>query len=80
MIWLLPRALTAIVAMIVGGLAGLLAGHANAQILGVLIGGALAVGVIAIFDTARGRSQIILGPRSCCQADTAGAATCCVSR
>ena len=54
MIWLLPRALTAIVAMIVGGLAGLLAGHANAQILGVLIGGAFAVGVIAIFDTARG--------------------------
>ena len=54
MIWLLPRALTAIVAMIVGGLAGLLAGHANAQILGVLIGGTLAVGVIAVFDTARG--------------------------
>ena len=54
MIWLLPRALTAIVAMIVGGLTGLLAGHANAQILGVLIGGALAVGVIAVFDTARG--------------------------
>ena len=36
MIGLLPRALTAIVAKIVGGLAGLLAGHANAQILGVL--------------------------------------------
>ena len=54
MIWLLPRALTAIVAMIVGGLVGLLAGHANAHILGVLLGGALAVGVIAVFDTARG--------------------------
>ncbi|HEY9065587.1 MAG TPA: phosphate regulon sensor histidine kinase PhoR [Burkholderiaceae bacterium] len=55
MIWLIPRALTAIVAVIVGGLAGMLVGgHGHAQILGALTGGGIAVGVIAIFDTVRG--------------------------
>ena len=54
MTWLLPRILSAVVAMLAGGLIGLfVAGGASAP-FGALLGGACAVGMIAVCDTLRG--------------------------
>jgi two-component system phosphate regulon sensor histidine kinase PhoR len=52
--WLLPRALSAVVAAVVGALAGLLVAGEHAEVRGALIGGAVAVALIALIDTARG--------------------------
>ena len=56
--WLLPRVLASVLAMAIGGLAGLLTGHASNALLGVLLGAATAAGVIAVFDTLRGHRLI----------------------
>lgn len=53
--WLLPRLLAGMLAMVAGGLTGFAIGRAvNAPITSVLLGGALAVGGVALFDTMRG--------------------------
>ena len=55
MSWLVPRILAGVLAMVVGALVGMLAGHAfNAPLVGELLGGACAVAVFATFDTMRG--------------------------
>lgn len=54
MTWLLPRILAGVMAMLIGGLAGLVIGRSDAPTLGVMIGGACAVAAIAVFDTLRG--------------------------
>jgi len=64
--WLLPRIVAGVLAMIVGGLAGhLLGAPAHSPVLSVLIGGAAAVGLIAVFDTLRGYRLInwLRGPQ-----------------
>ena len=66
MSWLLPRIVAGVLAMIVGGLAGhLLGAPAHSPVLSVLIGGAAAVGLIAVFDTLRGYRLInwLRGPQ-----------------
>jgi len=53
--WLLPRLLTRVLAMLAGGLAGLLLGRpAESPVASVLIGAAVAVGLLAVVDTLRG--------------------------
>ena len=55
MTWLLPRLLAGFVAMLAGGFVGYLLGNpVHAPVVSVLIGGGLAVGVLAVFDTLRG--------------------------
>jgi two-component system phosphate regulon sensor histidine kinase PhoR len=55
MTWLLPRLLAGFLAMAGGGVVGyLLGGPVRAPVLSVLLGGGLAVGVLAVFDTLRG--------------------------
>ena len=52
---MLPRILAGVLAMLVGGLVGFLVGReAHAPVLSMLLGGACAVGVSAVFDTLRG--------------------------
>jgi two-component system phosphate regulon sensor histidine kinase PhoR len=53
--WLLPRIVAGMLAMVVGGLAGFLLGEpAHSPVISVMVGGAAAVGLIAVFDTLRG--------------------------
>jgi two-component system phosphate regulon sensor histidine kinase PhoR len=53
--WFLPRIVTRVVAMVVGGLAGYFLGRpVEAPIVSVLIGAACAVALLAVLDTARG--------------------------
>jgi two-component system phosphate regulon sensor histidine kinase PhoR len=54
MTWLLPRILASVLAMLAGGVVGLVIGRANAPALGLLFGGGCAVAAIAVFDTLRG--------------------------
>jgi two-component system phosphate regulon sensor histidine kinase PhoR len=59
MSWLLPRLLAGFVALAVGGLIGYMVGEpVHAPILSVLLGGGLAVGVLAAIDTLRGARLI----------------------
>jgi two-component system phosphate regulon sensor histidine kinase PhoR len=53
--WLLPRLIAGVLAMVVGGLIGFGVGRSiGAPLLGAMVGGACAVGLLAIFDTLRG--------------------------
>jgi two-component system, OmpR family, phosphate regulon sensor histidine kinase PhoR len=52
--WLLPRALAALCATVVGGLIGGMVGRLDAPVLGALLGLAVAFGVIAVRDTLHG--------------------------
>jgi two-component system phosphate regulon sensor histidine kinase PhoR len=53
--WLLPRLVTRVLAMLAGGLAGFLLGRpAEAPVVSVLIGAAVAVALLAVLDTLRG--------------------------
>ena len=54
MTWLLPRIFSTLLAMGVGGAAGLLVTRSNGLVMGALLGGALALGAIAVRDTVRG--------------------------
>lgn len=55
MSWLLPRLLAGFVAMLAGGVVGYLLGNpVHAPVVSVLLGGGLAVGGLAVFDTLRG--------------------------
>jgi two-component system phosphate regulon sensor histidine kinase PhoR len=54
MIWLLPRIAITVIAMMVGGLFGLLIGRGGAPLLGAAFGAATALGAIATRDTLRG--------------------------
>ena len=55
MTWLLPRLVAGVLAMIAGGVGGLLVERPGAaSALGVLIGGTCAIAAIAVFDTLRG--------------------------
>jgi two-component system, OmpR family, phosphate regulon sensor histidine kinase PhoR len=54
MIWLLPRLLAGALAMAAGALIGLWIEHANASIVGLLLGGAFAISVIVVRDTLHG--------------------------
>ena len=54
MTWLLPRILTTLLAMGVGGAAGLLVPRTGGPVLGAVLGGALVLGAIAVRDTVRG--------------------------
>jgi two-component system, OmpR family, phosphate regulon sensor histidine kinase PhoR len=55
MTWLVPRILAGVMAMCIGGMVGVMVGRSlNAPILSVLIGGACAVALFAVFDTLRG--------------------------
>jgi two-component system, OmpR family, phosphate regulon sensor histidine kinase PhoR len=59
MTWLVPRILAGVLAMLAGGLVGVLLGRSfNAPILSALVGGASAVAVFAVFDTVRGYKLI----------------------
>ena len=53
MTWLLPRIIATLVAMVLGGLAGLIHGL-NVPVLGALLGAAFALGAIALRDTLHG--------------------------
>ncbi|MEP6876376.1 MAG: phosphate regulon sensor histidine kinase PhoR [Burkholderiales bacterium] len=52
--WLLPRVLATAIAAVIGGLIGVMVVQWDAPVLGALLGGALALGVIAVRDTLRG--------------------------
>jgi two-component system, OmpR family, phosphate regulon sensor histidine kinase PhoR len=52
--WLLPRVLATAFAAVIGGLIGVMVVQWDAPVLGALLGGALALGVIAVRDTLRG--------------------------
>ena len=52
--WLLPRIVAAAIAMVVGGLAGLVIPGLNAPVLGAFLGFAFALGVISVRDTLHG--------------------------
>ncbi|MBX3604690.1 MAG: phosphate regulon sensor histidine kinase PhoR [Piscinibacter sp.] len=53
--WLLPRIFAGVLAMVLGGLAGYLLGEpARSPVLSVMVGGAAAVGIVAVLDTLRG--------------------------
>jgi two-component system, OmpR family, phosphate regulon sensor histidine kinase PhoR len=52
--WLLPRAVAAFGAMVIGGLIGGMVGRLDAPVLGALLGLAVAFGVIAVRDTLHG--------------------------
>jgi two-component system phosphate regulon sensor histidine kinase PhoR len=54
MIWLLPRLLAVVLAMLAGGLMGLWFDHADASVVGLLLGGAFAISVIVLRDTLHG--------------------------
>jgi two-component system phosphate regulon sensor histidine kinase PhoR len=54
MTWLLPRALSALAAMVAGGLIGLFVEGTETALVGALLGGACAVGMTAVRDTLRG--------------------------
>ena len=54
MTWLLPRALSALAAMVAGGLIGLFVEGTETAVVGALLGGACAVGMTAVRDTLRG--------------------------
>lgn len=55
MSWLLPRLLAGVLAMAAGGFAGSLLGEpTHSPVLSVLVGGAVAVGMVALLDTLRG--------------------------
>lgn len=55
MSWLVPRVVAGVLAMIAGGLVGVIAGRAlGVPVIGELLGGASAVAVFAVFDTVRG--------------------------
>ena len=54
MIWLLPRLLAVVLAMLAGGLMGLLIDRAGASVVGLLLGGAFAISVIVVRDTLHG--------------------------
>lgn len=59
MTWLFPRLFSCLVALLLGGTVGYVAGAAvRAPILGALLGGALAIGLIAAVDTLRGARLI----------------------
>ena len=45
MTWLLPRILATLLAMVVGGAAGLMFQRPDAPVLGAMLGGALVLGV-----------------------------------
>jgi two-component system, OmpR family, phosphate regulon sensor histidine kinase PhoR len=54
MIWLLPRILAVVLAMLAGGLMGLWFHRGDAPVVGLLLGGAFAVSVIVVRDTLHG--------------------------
>ena len=54
MTWLLPRLLAVALAMLAGGVMGLAVDRADASIVGLLLGGAFAIGVIVVRDTLHG--------------------------
>ena len=54
MMWLLPRFLAVVLAMLAGGLMGLWFDRADAAVVGLLLGGAFAVSVIVVRDTLHG--------------------------
>ncbi len=54
MTWLLPRILTTLLAMVVGGVAGTFVQRRDAVVLGAMLGCALVLGAIAVRDTVRG--------------------------
>ena len=54
MTWLLPRIIATVIAMVVGGLAGLMIHALDAPLLGALLGAAFALGAIALRDTLHG--------------------------
>ncbi len=54
MIWLLPRLLAVALAMFAGGMMGLWIERAYASVVGLLLGGAFAISVIAVRDTLHG--------------------------
>jgi two-component system phosphate regulon sensor histidine kinase PhoR len=54
MAWLVPRILAGVMAMVIGALIGVMVGRSlDAPVLSVLVGGACAVAVFAVFDTLR---------------------------
>jgi two-component system phosphate regulon sensor histidine kinase PhoR len=58
MSWFLPRVLASLVAMALGGLAGLFVGQGGGAVPGVFLGGALAVAIIAVYDRLHGHRLI----------------------
>lgn len=54
MIWLLPRTLAVVLAMLAGGAMGLWIERADAPVVGLLLGGAFAISVIVVRDTLHG--------------------------
>jgi two-component system, OmpR family, phosphate regulon sensor histidine kinase PhoR len=54
MIWLLPRFLAVVLAMLAGGVMGLWIERAGASVVGLLLGGAFAISVIVVRDTLHG--------------------------
>ena len=54
MIWLLPRFLAVVLAMLAGGAMGLWIDRAGAAVVGLLLGGAFAISVIVVRDTLHG--------------------------
>ena len=54
MTWLLPRLLAVALAMLAGGVMGLAVDRADSSIVGLLLGGAFAIGVIVVRDTLHG--------------------------
>ncbi len=59
MTWLFPRLFAGLLVLVAGGVAGYwLGGAVHAPVLSVLLGGALAVGTLAVLDTLRGMRLI----------------------
>ena len=54
MTWLLPRLLAVVLAMLAGSVMGMAVDRADASIVGLLLGGAFAIGVIVVRDTLHG--------------------------